>query len=490
MGLLRFLLAGVLLASAAAKLLAGSRAREAFSSYGVARPAARAVLWGAVIAVEAVLAVAVAAGLPGAAWAATAVLGLFALALLWAIARGRAGAPCGCFGARSRIGWPAVGRTALLAGAFAVLAVLPDTEPSTDAWLGIGLGVALAAVVVLGVAVLALAREVGELRLAIAPQAALSIEHEGPEIGSRLGLVRAVRARAAAGRRLQLAGLRALPRARAVAAPRRLRPRGRARGLRRGGGRRRLGLARDSRAAPTRSPSPRTARCWRRGRSTRSTSSRACSPPRTGRRSVLSDAVTGASSRRGFLARAGKLLLAVGGGGFVAAALKTQKAEAFHFCGHIYTTGSCPHPTGLPRIDSRGFPLRAADGRPVDDLGRAIDKAGRPVDAQGEAPARPGRQPAPAGAPHPDLPGRGAGARLPRLSRRLLVPLLRRPRPQARRLLRLRQQPHQRRRRAHRVLLPRPQGVLRHVLRLEDQVLTAALALTGLLVGLAGAWSP
>ncbi len=189
MGLLRFLLAGVLLASAAAKLLAGSRAREAFSSYGVARPAARAVLWGAVIAVEAVLAVAVAAGLPGAAWAATAVLGLFALALLWAIARGRAGAPCGCFGARSRIGWPAVGRTALLAGAFAVLAVLPDTEPSTDAWLGIGLGVALAAVVVLGVAVLALAREVGELRLAIAPQAALSIEHEGPEIGSRLGLV-------------------------------------------------------------------------------------------------------------------------------------------------------------------------------------------------------------------------------------------------------------------------------------------------------------
>ncbi len=149
----------------------------------------RAALWGGVIAVEAALAVAVAAGLPGAAWAAAGLLGIFALALLWAMARGRAGAPCGCFGARSRIGWPAVGRTALLALAFAALAVAPDTKPSTDAWLGIGLGVALAAVVVLGVAVLALAREVGELRLAIAPQAALSIDHEGPEIGSRLALV-------------------------------------------------------------------------------------------------------------------------------------------------------------------------------------------------------------------------------------------------------------------------------------------------------------
>ena len=98
---------------------------------------------------------------------------------------------------------------------------------------------------------------------------------------------------------------------------------------------------------------------------------------------AFTDAVTDASSRRGFLARAGRLLLAVGSGGFVAAALRAQKAEAFHFCGHIYTTGSCPHPVGLPRIDSRGLPLRAADGKPVDDLGRPIDKAGRPVDPKG-----------------------------------------------------------------------------------------------------------
>jgi hypothetical protein len=99
---------------------------------------------------------------------------------------------------------------------------------------------------------------------------------------------------------------------------------------------------------------------------------------------VLSETVAGASSRRGFLARTGRLLVGLAGGGFVLEALRAQKAEAFHFCGHIYTTGSCPHPTGLPRIDAKGFPLRAADGEPVDDLGRAVDKLGRPVDAHGK----------------------------------------------------------------------------------------------------------
>ena len=59
------------------------------------------------------------------------------------------------------------------------------------------------------------------------------------------------------------------------------------------------------------------------------------------------------------------------------------EAEAYHFCGHIYTTDSCPHPTGLPRIDSKGRPLRAKDGHRVDDLGRLIDAHGDPVDEDG-----------------------------------------------------------------------------------------------------------
>jgi hypothetical protein len=110
---------------------------------------------------------------------------------------------------------------------------------------------------------------------------------------------------------------------------------------------------------------------------------------------VFSEAVAETSSRRGFLARAGRLLLAVSGSGFVAAALRAQRAEAFHFCGHIYTTGSCPHPTGLPRIDKYGFPLRARDGHPVDDLGRPVDALGRPVDAEGELLRDPDGRPLP-----------------------------------------------------------------------------------------------
>ena len=89
-------------------------------------------------------------------------------------------------------------------------------------------------------------------------------------------------------------------------------------------------------------------------------------------------------SRRGFLAKVSGALMAATGAKTAASLIAPAEAEAFHFCGHIFTTDSCPHPTGLPRIDSKGRPLRARDGHRVDDLGRLIDANGDPIDEDGQ----------------------------------------------------------------------------------------------------------
>jgi hypothetical protein len=97
----------------------------------------------------------------------------------------------------------------------------------------------------------------------------------------------------------------------------------------------------------------------------------------------LTDRLAADTSRRGFLARVGGAVIGLAGARTAGALIAPGEAEAYHFCGHIYTTDSCPHPTGLPRIDRRGLPLRARDGKPVDDLGRLIDAAGQPLDEAG-----------------------------------------------------------------------------------------------------------
>ena len=173
----------VLVASAAAKLVDGSATRLALATYGFTRPRTARAAWGTVIVVELVLAVGLAAGWRPLAWAAAAVFGAFAAAQAAALARGLDGAPCACFGARGRLSARSLARSLLLAGVALAVALAPRPPLATEQWLGLGLGAALFGLAGLSVVVLALAREVGVLRMATSPQGALEVPNEGPVVG-------------------------------------------------------------------------------------------------------------------------------------------------------------------------------------------------------------------------------------------------------------------------------------------------------------------
>jgi hypothetical protein len=177
------MLAAVLAAAAVTKLAAPADSRAALATFGLQGERPRALAWGALVALELGLAAGVAARVHAAAYAAAALMACFAIALAVALTRGRAGAPCACFGARSRVSSAGASRAVVLAGAFAALPALPRGDVSTQTWLAVGLGLALAGVVALAVAVLALAREVGILRLAAGAQGALEVPDEGPPVG-------------------------------------------------------------------------------------------------------------------------------------------------------------------------------------------------------------------------------------------------------------------------------------------------------------------
>lgn len=181
----RLILGGVLTGAGLAKLAGFEAGRTALATFGIAGRRVQTVALAVLIAAELGLAAGVIAGSAAAAYLAAALMATFAATVVSAILQGRAGAPCACFGARSTVGWRAVGRNALLAAGFAVLPAVPSSELSTDQWLGLGLGVALLACTALAVGVLALAREVGMLRLRLGPGQALEVVGEGPEVGSR-----------------------------------------------------------------------------------------------------------------------------------------------------------------------------------------------------------------------------------------------------------------------------------------------------------------
>jgi hypothetical protein len=181
----RLILGSLLAGASIAKLASPRSSRSALATFGITGAAAQWTAWGTLIAAELFLAAGVIAGAPAAALGAAALMLIFAATIGAAIARGRAGAPCACFGARSTVGWRGVARNLALAVAFAVLPLLPARPLSTDEWLALGLAVTLIATAALAITVLALAREVGILRLRVGPSAALEIAAEGPPLGSR-----------------------------------------------------------------------------------------------------------------------------------------------------------------------------------------------------------------------------------------------------------------------------------------------------------------
>lgn len=188
-GVARIAAAAVLALAAALKVADPKASQAALGTFGIGTPGARRAVFIAIVTWELALAAGVVAGLDVAALAAAVTLAAFAAVLLRALRRGRSGAPCACFGSRSRVSAPAVARNLVLAGAFAALPFLPEAAVSTTEWLSLGLGVAILGILGLTVAVLALAREIGVLRLAIGPQSALEIPEEGPELGSRTDLL-------------------------------------------------------------------------------------------------------------------------------------------------------------------------------------------------------------------------------------------------------------------------------------------------------------
>jgi hypothetical protein len=91
----------------------------------------------------------------------------------------------------------------------------------------------------------------------------------------------------------------------------------------------------------------------------------------------------------------GGAVLAAAGAPTAASLIKPGEAEAFHFCGHIYTTDSCPHPTGLPR-DRQPQACRCAPRTAARRRSRPLDRrAGPSGRRRTAAPARPDGDPLP-----------------------------------------------------------------------------------------------
>ena len=178
----RFVVAVALLWAGVSKLLA--RDSSFLAPYGVParwRGAALTALTG----IELATGILLLAGVRAAGVAAVVLGGVFIAALASVRARGVRRLRCGCFGAKERSTDLLLGRAVLFTGiaAFGAFADVEVGRTSSDA-------VVFAALVVLGVAVLALAalvlalyRQVGLLTMRLGPGVALELAEEGPPVG-------------------------------------------------------------------------------------------------------------------------------------------------------------------------------------------------------------------------------------------------------------------------------------------------------------------
>ena len=237
-------------------------------------------------------------------------MAMFAATMAGAMMRGRAGAPCACFGARSTVGAGAVVRN--LAARRGVRRDARSCRRGRSQHRRVARrsasALALLACAGLAVAVLALAREVGLLRLRLGPDGALEIESEGRLLGARGGdrPLRSRSRRRAGPRRVQLsAAARICEAMRPAIAAFDRDPAGRGRGVRRARRRRRLARARRARGAPTRSRSIAAGSVLAKGRSTTSPSSRACSRPPSAAAASAARSRRSVSETRGPGGRAG-----------------------------------------------------------------------------------------------------------------------------------------------------------------------------------------
>ncbi len=190
----------LLLWAAAAKLRRREDLPDWLTAYGLPARVARPAAW-AVTAAEAVVGVLLLGGLalPASAYAAVALGVAFVAALAQARLRGVERLRCGCFGASE-------GRTThllLRAAGFTALAVLAafggglEVSASADTVMLVALTVLTVAVVLLGLLVLALYRQVGVLTLRLGPRVPFELAEEGPEVGARAPALDGLRGRRA-----------------------------------------------------------------------------------------------------------------------------------------------------------------------------------------------------------------------------------------------------------------------------------------------------